>query len=218
MHGARLTAAFAVFLERDRSAGSIDRMTDASAAEAQSTIAEDLKPNALTGAAARRRRRSVRRALTVECQLECECWDAPVLLRATDVSTEGLWIETPYALDPGQELVVSFRIPEPCGAPRLWAIAEVARVGMWRRRGDAHPVGMGLRFTYLNDDDRVRLEAALLGRPPRLPSDALETLESLDQDTEQRAEAAEGAGLCMSLISADNAELPIVLRCASEAE
>lgn len=115
------------------------------------------------------RRRSLRRAVALECQLECDSWAEPVLLPATDVSDQGLWVETPLALERGEELVVSFTLPNAPSAPRLWAIAEVARVGLWRRRNDPHRAGMGLVFTYCDAADLNRLSRSLLGRPPRLP-------------------------------------------------
>lgn len=113
-------------------------------------------------------RRSVRRALSLDCRLESDSWDGEVVLAATDVSDEGLWVETPCVLARGEELVVSFPLPSDPGE-RVWAIAEVARVGMWRRRQDPYAPGMGLVFTYCSDEDRSRLRAALRGRPPRLP-------------------------------------------------
>jgi hypothetical protein len=114
-------------------------------------------------------RRSVRRALAIECSIECESWDGTVSLPATDISNDGLWVESDVALNPGEELVVSFQLP---GAPleeRIWATARVARVGLWRRRDDVRPSGMGLVFTYCSESDRRRLQAFLVGRPPPLP-------------------------------------------------
>jgi len=116
------------------------------------------------------RRRSPRRALHIDCRLECDYWEGALVLQASDVSDEGLWIDTPYALQPGEELVVSFPLPGDPAAERVWAIAEVARVGMWRRRRDEYPAGMALVFTYCSQEDLNRLANSLYGRPPRLPS------------------------------------------------
>jgi hypothetical protein len=121
----------------------------------------------------KRRRRSLRRALSLECRVECDAWEGSVAFEASDVSDEGLWLDTPYALQPGEELVVSFPLPGDPDAERVWAIAEVARVGMWRRRQDAYPAGMGLVFTYCSQEDLNRLSNSLYGRPPRLPSAVL---------------------------------------------
>ncbi len=117
----------------------------------------------------RSRRRSLRRAVTVPCGLQSSYWDGALTLPASDLSNEGMWIDTPLPLEPGEEIVLSFNPP---GQPRaeLWATAEVARVGMWRRSEDPFPVGMGLIFTYFSDLDRALLSHALRGRPPRLPA------------------------------------------------
>jgi hypothetical protein len=114
----------------------------------------------------------VRRAVTLDCNLESDVWDGIVVLPATDISNEGLWIETPYALSEGEEVVVSFELPGEHEPGRVWLIAEVSRVGLFRRRGEARPSGMGLVFTYCSEDDRLRLDAALHGRPPPLPDEA----------------------------------------------
>lgn len=127
-------------------------------------------PSAAVERRARTRRRSVRRAVSLECNLESDVWEGSVSLAATDVSHDGLWVETPYALSEGQELVVSFDLPGDVQQGRFWAIAEVARVGLFRRRDEAEqPSGMGLMFLYCREGDHQRLRAALHGRPPPLP-------------------------------------------------
>ncbi len=117
---------------------------------------------------ARSRRRSLRRAVAVSCTVQSSYWDGTVALPASDLSDEGVWIDTALPLDPGAELVLSFRAPGyPCA--EVWALAEVARVGLWRRTYDPWPPGMGLLFTYVSASDRALLSHALRGRPPRLP-------------------------------------------------
>ena len=132
----------------------------------QATIHEPSRR--LSALAQVRSRRSLRRALTIDCRLESDSWEGEVVLPATDISNEGLWVETPCVLARGEELVVSFALPN-APSKRVWAIAEVARVGMWRRRQDVYPPGMGLVFTYCSEEDKHRLSASLRGRPPRLP-------------------------------------------------
>jgi hypothetical protein len=133
-----------------------------------------MEPMQLTRAAgARRERRSLRRALVIDCDIECDSWDGVICLRATDVSNEGLWVETQIALNPGAELVLSFALPDAAPDKRMWATAKVARVGMWRRRDDIHASGMGLVFTYCSQADRERLAAFLVGRPPPVPDACL---------------------------------------------
>ncbi|MFT3921479.1 MAG: hypothetical protein QM778_02970 [Myxococcales bacterium] len=116
-----------------------------------------------------RKRRSLRRAVELECALQSDLWDGMVSLAATNVSNEGVWIDTPYTLDPGEELVLSFLPPGARQGEEVWAVAEVARVGIWRRRLDPWPAGMGLTFRYLSNVDRHFLARSLVGYPPRLP-------------------------------------------------
>jgi len=92
-----------------------------------------------------------------------------VSLAASNVSNEGVWIDTPYTLELGEELVLSFLPPGARQGEEVWAVAEVARVGIWRRRLDPWPAGMGLTFRYLSYVDRQFLARSLVGYPPRLP-------------------------------------------------
>jgi hypothetical protein len=110
----------------------------------------------------------VRRAVALECTLHSEHWDEGVQLPASNLSTDGIWLDTPIALDPGEELVVSFTPPD---APQpVWASARVVRSTRARRSNDAAQLpGMGLAFTYCSDAHRRLLARSLLGRPPRLP-------------------------------------------------
>lgn len=156
-------------------------------------------------ASGKTRRRSVRRAVKLECNLESESWDGIVVLPATDLSGEGLWLESPYALDEGEEVVVSFALPGEGEPGRVWAIAEVARVGLWRRRGDdVRPPGMGLAFTYFSEDDRVRLHRALADLPPPIPTSAPEHAFRSPPLPKQEGGAAQPASL-------DDETLPVVL-------
>jgi len=111
----------------------------------------------------------LRRAVGLECALQSDLWDGLVSLTASNVSHEGVWIDTPYALEPGEELVLSFLPPGARQGEEVWAVAEVARVGLWRRRLDPWPAGMGLSFQYLSAVDRRFLTRSLVGFPPRLP-------------------------------------------------
>jgi hypothetical protein len=120
--------------------------------------------------AGRWKRRSLRRAVALECGVQSDLWDGILDLPATDLSNEGLWLETAYALDPGEEIVVSLLPPGARPGEEVWAMAEVARIGRWRRRVDPWPKGMGLSFTYCSRVDRRFLARSLLHYPPRLPA------------------------------------------------
>src|SRR4051794_15946628 len=118
---------------------------------------------------AAKKRRSLRRAVLVECTVGNDGWDRSMGLRASDVSNDGLWIDTCFPLELGQELVLSFAPPGAAWHEEVWAVGEVARVGLWRRESDLWATGMGIAFTYLNAFDRRFLTNALIGHPPRLP-------------------------------------------------
>ncbi len=115
------------------------------------------------------RRRSLRRHVGVTCSMASQLWDGTVDFAASDVSHEGLWIDTPYPLELGDEVVLSFVPPGAARHEDVWAIAEVARVGLWDANCVPWEAGMGLSFTYFSALDRRFLAQSLLGRPPRLP-------------------------------------------------
>jgi hypothetical protein len=115
------------------------------------------------------RRRSLRRHVGVTCSIANDLWDGTVEFGASDLSHDGLWIDTWYPLELGDEVVLSFVPPGAPGHEELWASAQVARVGLWDARHAPWDAGMGLVFTYLDRIDRRFLESALMGRPPRLP-------------------------------------------------
>lgn len=112
------------------------------------------------------RRRALRRAVRLECQVQSAFWDGEVDLLATDVSPLGLWLDCPLPLEPGESLRLAFRLP---GAAPFVTGAEVARAGLLRRRNDSSRAGMGLSFTGLPEATRDRLAAQLRGLPPPLP-------------------------------------------------
>jgi hypothetical protein len=113
------------------------------------------------------RRRAVRRAVQVECDVVSDHWDEPVPLLATDMSPFGLWLETPFPLEIGEELVIAFTPP---GLhDELVAIAEVRRVALRRRRTDPPVSGMGVAFTDVEAVAESGIEQGLQGLPPPLP-------------------------------------------------
>jgi hypothetical protein len=115
------------------------------------------------------RRRSLRRHVGVICSIASQLWDGTVEFAASDVSDDGLWIDTPYPLELGDEVVLSFVPPGARYHEDVWAIAEIARVGLWDANCVPWEAGMGLNFTYFSALDRRFLAHSLQGRPPRLP-------------------------------------------------
>lgn len=116
------------------------------------------------------RRRALRRAVSLECAVLSADWSDVAPLVAADLSPFGMWLDTELLLDPGSELVISFRPPRwPTWGSAITVLAEVVRVGLPRRRGDCGNAGMGLRFLDLDPEHAERMNGCLHGIPPTLP-------------------------------------------------
>lgn len=116
------------------------------------------------------RRQSVRRAVDLACTVRSELWNGALPLAARDISPDGLWLASPFALDPGAQLVLAFRPPRwPVGCWPVVALGEVVRADLRRRRSDAAPPGMGVRFVDIAREDQSRMHRTLRGLPPPLP-------------------------------------------------
>ena len=116
-----------------------------------------------------RARRSLRRAVDLPCQLVSKFVDEPLLYWATDLSPEGIWIETPIPMRTGEVVVLCFQPTIWWPGSELRLFAEVARVSTARRRREAGLAGMGLEFLDLSVHEHRALSAWLRGRPPPLP-------------------------------------------------
>lgn len=116
------------------------------------------------------RRRSLRRAVALRCSLRSEYWEGELTQRASNVSTDGLWVETRLPLETGDELIVSFRPPFAREHEVVWASAQVVRAGFGRVPGerDLRP-GVALALTYCSEEHRRLLARQLVGWPPELP-------------------------------------------------
>jgi hypothetical protein len=114
------------------------------------------------------RRRAVRRAVAVECDVLSDQWEGVVSLPIADLSVNGLWVRTLLTLEAGEEVLISFTPPLWPNRSRVVALATVSRVGMYRRRADIHESGMGLAFSDIDTNEARLLESALSGLPPRL--------------------------------------------------
>ncbi|MEY4514991.1 MAG: hypothetical protein RLZZ450_7113, partial [Pseudomonadota bacterium] len=109
----------------------------------------------------RGKRRSLRRAVALECTLQSELWDEALTLPASNLSIDGVWIETQLSLDLGDELIVSFTPPGLAAHHIVWAAAKVVRVGSFREDDPAQAPGMGLSFTYCSEHHRRLLARSL---------------------------------------------------------
>lgn len=116
------------------------------------------------------RRRSLRRAVTIECTLRCAHWEGERRVTASDLSVTGMWIDTELAFTPGTELIVCFTPPGRGHDEKVWASARVARVGAHGRPTDTALLrGIGVVFTYCSEQHLRLLARSLEGCPPRLP-------------------------------------------------
>ncbi|MFO0693063.1 MAG: PilZ domain-containing protein [Polyangiales bacterium] len=112
-------------------------------------------------------RKTLRRAVSLRCELDSDVFDEAVPFVLSDLSPLGAFVDTPLPLDVGDSVTVTFTPPHSTGT---WCLrARVARVGLGRRASDLHPVGMGLEFLDLGPVERAELASCLAGLPPRIP-------------------------------------------------
>jgi hypothetical protein len=114
-------------------------------------------------------RRALRRAVHMECDVVCPWWDEPVAHRATNLSPQGIWLESQLPLTPGEVVVLSFTPPRFDPSRELIAFGTVRRTELRRRASDPRASGMGIEFLDLDDDEATELAAVLRGLPPPLP-------------------------------------------------
>lgn len=113
-------------------------------------------------------RRSCRRVVSFDCEIENDQWDGSVFLEAKGLSLRGVWVETQLPIEVGEKVVISLMPP---GWPRpapLVTPAVVARVEMRRRKTELHAAGMDLVFTNLGNPERLLLEEVLRRLPIRV--------------------------------------------------
>ncbi len=101
----------------------------------------------------------VRRLVDLECAVYSELWGEAISHRATDVSEEGLWIQTDLLLEIGTEVTLTFYPPD--WEEPLYVAGRVQRVELQRRPGAGGAVGMGIEFEALRTDERRRLTRSM---------------------------------------------------------
>jgi Tfp pilus assembly protein PilZ len=104
-------------------------------------------------------RRAVRRFVDLECDVYADLWGEAISHRVTDVSEEGLWIQTDLLLEVGTEVALTFFPPD--WEEPLCVAGRVQRVELRARRGDRNAVGMGIEFEALRGDERRRLTSSM---------------------------------------------------------
>ncbi|MCA9624960.1 MAG: PilZ domain-containing protein [Myxococcales bacterium] len=114
-------------------------------------------------------RRAIRRAVGFDCELVSARVDQPLGYRVTDLSTHGLWIQTPDPVRAGEEVVVCFEPGEGWCWGELMVFAEVARVATSRERSAELGSGMGLEFLDLTRAEQGALAMWLAARRSPVP-------------------------------------------------
>ena len=109
--------------------------------------------------AKREARRAVRRLEDLECEVYSELWGEAITHRATDVSEDGLWIQTDLLLEIGNEVTLTFYPPD--WDEPLCVAGQVQRVQLRARPGEGSTVGMGIAFEALRNDERRRLTKSM---------------------------------------------------------
>ncbi len=105
-----------------------------------------------------RRRKAIRRGVTLRCQAILLEPFRHVGTRLVDLSHHGAMLDCDVALVEGDELVVSFAL----GAQHVDAVAQVRNVTWDLRRA-------GIAFTEMDWESRVALFVGLAGVPPKAP-------------------------------------------------
>ena len=130
--------------------------------------------------AKREARKAVRRLVDLECAVYSELWGEAIAHRVTDVSEEGLWIQTDLLLEIGNEVTLTFYPPD--WEEPLYVAGRVQRVELQRKPGDGRAVGMGIEFekgTIYKSFIRPKLEYAsiLFDSCSKILSDKLESVQ-----------------------------------------
>ncbi len=117
-------------------------------------------------------RRSVRRAVAVDCQVVAEDGFRLIGEQTLDLSEMGMLVRSDAEVFAGESVIVSLRAPR----SRQWLDAEarVVRLVAGRRDRDRGRA-VGLRFERMDAMDYAVLSGSLRGLPPPLPGRQLRT-------------------------------------------
>lgn len=114
-------------------------------------------------------RRAVRRAVHVDCEVVSRFWDDSIPHLATNLTPDGVWIESSLPLEVGEDVVLTFRPPRWEQGREVTCFGTVRRVDLRRRTSDPRSAGMGIEFLDIAEHDREDLARSLRGLPPPLP-------------------------------------------------
>ncbi|MSP24208.1 MAG: hypothetical protein EXR75_03390 [Myxococcales bacterium] len=140
-------------------------------------------------------RRTIRRAVTLACEVISERSDEPVRFRATELSVDGIWLATASPMRAGSIVVVCFSLDDGW-AEELVLFASVARVSTARGAKDDTPgVGMGLELLDATAQEERRLERWLATHRGPVPRRRRPVSERLRETTERMAKSTPDARL-----------------------
>ena len=95
--------------------------------------------------------------------------DEPLVYLATDLSEDGIWLQTSQPLRAGETVVACFTPGRHWRGGELMVFAEVVRVCSSRRRVSTPGIGMALEFLDLTAAERARLASWLSRRKQPVP-------------------------------------------------
>lgn len=110
-------------------------------------------------------RRAIRRAITIDCEVVRERDFKLVGRKSFDVSTDGMLVSTDLDIEPGDELLVSFKAMY---GVHIDTEATAARIVRGLREHDHGPC-VGVHFKGLDPVARHILRGSLRKVPPPLP-------------------------------------------------
>jgi Tfp pilus assembly protein PilZ len=104
-------------------------------------------------------RRHQRKSVAVEFRAEDSSGPGTLIFDAADISIGGAFLKSDLLLEPGEELGLTFTLPN---RPEIHTRARVAWVSRFPRKGQ--PPGMGVEFLDLSQAEREVLEKFLFDR------------------------------------------------------
>jgi hypothetical protein len=118
----------------------------------------------------RSQRRSLRRAVRLDCEVVREHDFKLVGSRTVDLSPDGMLVLADASVLTGEEVIVTFRTPQ---SPHWFdACGTIARVVHGRRPGDFGPC-IGIQFEEAEEVARIVLAQKIRKIPPPLPRRAV---------------------------------------------
>ncbi|MEM7139299.1 MAG: PilZ domain-containing protein [Myxococcota bacterium] len=109
--------------------------------------------------AKREARGAVRRLIDLECGIYSDVWGEVIVHRVTDVSEDGLWVETDLLLEEGSDVTLTFYPPD--WEEPLCVAGRVCRVELEPEAAGSSTIGMGIAFDALRSEERRHLRQSM---------------------------------------------------------